>query len=40
MPRFSKRIEFYKVIYLNKYLFVAFVSLYIFLGVMKCSCIL
>jgi hypothetical protein len=39
-PRFSKRIEFYKVIYLNKKLFVTFVLLHIFLGVMKCSCIL
>jgi hypothetical protein len=39
-PRFLKRIEFYKVIYLNKKLFATFMSLHIFLGVMKCSCIL
>jgi hypothetical protein len=39
-PWFLKRIEFYKVIYLNKQLFVAFMPLHIFLGVMKCSCIL
>jgi hypothetical protein len=39
-PCFLKRIEFYKVIYLNKKLFIAFILLHIFLGVMKCSYIL
>jgi hypothetical protein len=30
-PNFSKRIEFYKFIYLNKYLFVAFLCCEVFL---------
>jgi predicted membrane channel-forming protein YqfA (hemolysin III family) len=39
-PYFLKRRESYKFIYLNKYLIVAFMSMYIFLCVVKCSYIL